>query len=48
MQFMVACMRMPHPQDVALIRLQPRESHFLKVIHDASFLFRRHRIIRVP
>lgn len=47
-QLMVACMGVPHPQDVALIRLQPRESHIFKVVHNPLFLFRRHRIVRVP
>ncbi len=45
---MVASMGVPHPQDVALIRPQPREGHLLKVVHNAPFLFRRHRIVRVP
>ena len=47
-QFMVASVRMPHPQDIALIRLQPREGHFFKIIHYPLFLFRRYRIVRVP
>ena len=48
MQLMVARVGMPHPQDVALIWLQPRESHFFKIVHNPLFLFRRHRIVRVP
>ena len=45
---MVPRVGVPHPQNVALIRLHPREGHFFKVVHDALFLFRRHGIIRVP
>ena len=45
---MMARVRVPHPQDIALIRFQARESHFLKIIHDPLFLFRRYRIVRVP
>ena len=48
MQFMVASMTVPHPQDIALIRVQPREGHFFKIVHNPLFLFRRHRIVRVP
>ena len=47
-QFMVARVGVPHPQDIALIRLQPREGHFFKIVHHPLFLFRRHRIVRVP
>ena len=47
-QFMVVCVGMPHPQDIVLIRLQAREGDLFKVVHDSLFLFRRHRIVRVP
>ena len=47
-QFMVSRVRVRHPQDIALIRLQPREGHFFKIIHYPLFLFRRYRIVRVP
>lgn len=47
-QFMVASVGMPHPQYIALIRLQPREGHFFKIVHNPLLLFRRYRIVRVP
>lgn len=47
-QLMVARMRVPHPQDITLIRLQTRESHLLEIVHNSLFLFRRHCIVRVP
>lgn len=48
MQLMVPRVGVPHPQDIALIRLQPREGHFFKIVHNPLLLLRRHRIIRVP
>lgn len=48
MQFMVARVRMPNPQDIALIRLHTCEGHFFKIVHNPLFLLRRHRIVRVP
>lgn len=47
-QFMVPGVAVPHPEDVALIRLQPREGQPLEVIHDALLLLRRHRVVRMP
>lgn len=47
-QLMVVRMTVPHPQDIALVRLQARESHPLEVVHDALFLLRRHRVVGVP
>jgi hypothetical protein len=48
MQLVMIRVTMPHPKDIALIRLQARESHLFKVIHDALFLFRLYRIVRMP
>lgn len=48
MQLMMVRVNVPYPQNIALIRLQARESHLLKVIHDAPLLFGRHLVIRVP
>lgn len=47
-QLMVSGVGVPHPQNVALIRLQAREGHFFKIVHHPLFLFRRHRVVRVP
>jgi hypothetical protein len=48
MEFMVSGMTVAHPEDIALIRLQPGKGHCLKVIHDTIFLLRRHLVVRMP
>lgn len=48
MQLMVARMRVPYPKDVALIRLQARESHLLELVHQPLFLFWRYRVVWMP
>lgn len=45
---MVACMAVTYPKDIALIRLQAREGHLLKLVHDALFLLRCHLVVQVP
>ena len=47
-QLMVSRVRVPHPEDIALIRLHAREGHFFKIVHNPLLLLRRHRIVRVP
>jgi len=41
-------MVMPHPEDIALIRLQAGKGHGLEVVHDARFLLGRHDFVRMP
>jgi hypothetical protein len=48
MQFMMPGMAVPHPEDSALIRFQSGKGDLFEIIHDALFLFRRHRVVRVP
>lgn len=48
MHFMVPGVTVPYPQDIALVRLQARKGHLFKIVHDAPFLFRRYRVVRVP
>lgn len=38
MQLVVSGMAVPHPEDIALIRIQSGKGHSLKIIHDALFL----------
>ncbi|WP_300154335.1 hypothetical protein [Solidesulfovibrio sp.] len=41
-------MVMPHPEDVALVRLQTGKGHGFEVVHDARFLLGRHDFVRMP
>lgn len=41
-------MVMPHPENIALVRLQAGKGHGLEVVHDARFLLRRHEFVRMP
>lgn len=41
-------MVMPHPEDIALVRLQTGKGHGLEVVHDARFLLGRHDFVRMP
>lgn len=41
-------MVMPHPEDIALVRLQAGKGHGLEVVHDARFLLGRHDFVRMP
>ncbi len=41
-------MVVPHPQDIALVRLQAGKSHGFEVVHDARFLLGRHDFVRMP
>jgi len=45
---MMPCMGMPYPEDIALIRFQPGESHALKGVHDFLFLLFAYLFLRVP
>lgn len=47
-QFVVPGVNVPHPKDIALIRLQPGKGQGLKIVHDALLLLRRHRVVGVP
>ena len=47
-QFVVPGVNVPHPEDIALIRLQPGKGQGLKIVHDALLLLRRHSIVGVP
>lgn len=47
-QLVMACMRVPHPEDIALIRLQARKGDLFKIIHHPLLLFRRDLVVRVP
>lgn len=47
-QFVVPSVNMPHPENIALIRFQPGKSQGFKIIHNALFLLRRHRVVGVP
>lgn len=48
MELMMPGMVMPHPKDIALIRLQAGKGHGLEVLHDARFLLGRHDFVRMP
>ena len=48
MQLVMPGMGMPYPEDIALIRFQPGESHAFKGVHDFLFLFFAYLLIRVP
>ena len=48
MQLVMPGMGMPYPEDIALIRFQPGESHALKGVHDFLFLLLADFLIRVP
>ena len=47
-QFVMPGMNMPHPEDIALIRLQSGKGQGLKIVHDALLLLLRHRVVGVP
>lgn len=47
-QLVMPGMNMPHPKDIALIRLQSGKGQSLKIVHNPLLLFRRHRIVGVP
>jgi len=48
MELMMPGMVVPHPEDIALIRLQAGKGHGLEVVHDACFLLGRHDFVRMP
>ena len=48
MELIVPGMVVPHPEDIALIRLQAGKGHGLEVVHDARFLLGRHDFVRMP
>lgn len=48
MQLMVARVAVPYPKDIALVRLQTRKGHLLKLVHQPLFLLRGHFVVRVP
>lgn len=41
-------MVVPHPEDIALIRLKAGKGHGLEVVHDVRFLLGRHNFVRMP
>ena len=41
-------MVVPHPKNIALIRLQAGKGHGLEVVHDARFLLGRYDFVRMP
>lgn len=47
-QLVMPGMNMPHPEDVALVCLQPGKGQSLKIVHDALLLLRRHSIVGMP
>lgn len=47
-QLVVPGVNVPHPEDIALIRLQPGKGQSLKIVHDALFLLRRHLVVGMP
>ena len=47
-QLVMPGMNVPHPEDIALIRLQPGKGQSLKIVHNALLLLRRHRVVGVP
>ncbi len=47
-QLVVPGMNVPHPENVALIRLQSGKGQGFEIVHDALFLLRRHLVVRVP
>ena len=48
MQLAMPGMGMPHPEDIALIRVQTGEGHPLESVHDFLFLCLADLLIRVP
>lgn len=48
MQFMMPGVAVPNPENCPLIFFQPGKGDSLKIIHDALFLFRRHRVVGMP
>ena len=48
MEFVMPGVAVPHPEDIALIRLQPGKGYGLKIVHDPFFLFRRHLVVGMP
>ena len=48
MQLVMPGMRMPHPEDIALIRFQPGEGHPLESVHNFLFLFFAHLVVWMP
>lgn len=47
-QLVMPRMNVSHPEDIALIPLQPGKGQSLKIVHDAPLLLRRHRVVGVP
>lgn len=47
-QLVVPGVNVPHPEDIALIRLQPGKGQSLKIVHDALLLLWRHRVVGMP
>lgn len=47
-QFVVPGVNVPHPKDIALIRLQSGKGQGLKIVHDALLLLRCHRVVGMP
>ena len=45
---MVIRVYVPHPEDIALVRLQPGKGYGFKIIHEPLFLFRRHCVVWMP
>lgn len=41
-------MVVPHPEDIALVRLQAGKCHGLEVVHDVRFLLGCHSVFRMP
>jgi len=41
-------MVVPHPKDIALVRLQAGKCHGLEVVHDVRFLLGCHSVFRMP
>ncbi len=47
-QLMVIGVYVPHPENIALVRLQTGKGHALEIVHKPLFLLRRHRVVRMP
>lgn len=48
MQLMMPGVAVPNPENCPLLFFQPGKGDSLEIIHDASLLFRRHRIVGMP
>lgn len=48
MQFRVACVSVPYPENIPLIFLQSGKGYGLETVHDFSLLFRRDDIVGMP